>query len=139
MLSDLQLLSGNDIPFPAAQITIHQPTIKEIGLIGEEEFFTGQQILNFSKDILAEEDKVNLEDKTNFDILIAILREQNAVMQYNRNCVNNVLALIFPNYDITFEKDCIKLVKENEERIECIDAHNGNIFYFDNTEYNEED
>lgn len=115
MLSDLQLLSGNDIPFPAAQITIHQPTIKEIGLIGEEEFFTGQQILNFSKDILAEEDKVNLEDKTNFDILIAILREQNAVMQYNRNCAKQVLALIFPEYEIFLEQDKIKLVKESQE------------------------
>lgn len=115
MLSDLQLLSGNDIPFPAAQITIHQPTIKEIGLIGEEEFFTGQQILNFSKDILAEEDKMNLEDKTNFDILIAILREQNAVMQYNRNCAKQVLALIFPEYEIFLEQDKIKLVKESQE------------------------
>ena len=115
MLSDLQLLSGNDIPFPAAQITIHQPTIKEIGLIGEEEFFTGQQILTFSKDILAEEDKVILEGKSNFDILIAILREQNAVMQYNRNCAKQVLALIFPEYEVFLEQDKIKLVKESQE------------------------
>lgn len=115
MVNDLLLLSGNDIPFIPAQITIHQPTIKEIAYIGEEAFFTGCQLLNFSKNILSEEDKMNLEERTNFDILIAILREQNAVMQKNRNCVNMVLALIFPNYDITFEKDCIKIVKENEE------------------------
>ena len=115
MINDLLLLSGNDIPFVPAQITIHQPTIKEIAYIGEEDFFTGCQLLNFSKNILSEEDKMYLEERTNFDILIAILREQNAVMQKNRNCVNSVLALIFPNYDITFEKDCIKLVKENEE------------------------
>ena len=115
MINDLLLLSGNDIPFIPAQITIHQPTIKEIAYIGEEDFFTGCQLLNFSKNILSEEDKLNLEERTNFDILIAILREQNAVMQKNRNCVNMVLALIFPDYHITFEKDCIKLVKENEE------------------------
>ena len=115
MINDLLLLSGNDIPFIPAQITIHQPTIKEIAYIGEEDFFTGCQLLNFSKNILSEEDKVNLENQTNFDILIAILREQNAVMQKNRNCVNMVLALIFPDYTITFEKDCIKMTKENEE------------------------
>ena len=115
MVNDLLLLSGNDIPFMQAQITIHQPTIKEIAYIGEENFFTGCQLLNFSKNILSEEDKMNLENQTNFDILIAILRKQNAVMQKNRNCVNMLLALIFPNYNITFEKDCIKLVKENEE------------------------
>ena len=115
MINDLLLLSGNDIPFAPAQITIHQPTIKEVAFIGEEAFFTGIQMLNFSKNILSEEDKMSLENQTNFDILIAILREQNAVMQKNRNCVNMVLALIFPDYHITFEKDCIRLVKENEE------------------------
>ena len=115
MVNDLLLLSGNDIPFVPAQITIHQPTIKEIAYLGEETFFTGCQLLNFSKNILSEEDKLNLEERTNFDILIAILREQNAVMQKNRNCVNMVLALIFPEYEISFEKDCIKLKKENEE------------------------
>ena len=39
MLNDLLLLSGNDIPFEQAQISIHQPTIKEIAYIGEENFF----------------------------------------------------------------------------------------------------
>ena len=115
MVNDLLLLSGNDIPFVPAQITIHQPTIKEIAYIGEEAFFAGCQLLDFSKNILSGEDKVNLEERTNFDILIAILREQNAVMQKNRNCVNMVLALIFPEYEISLEKDCIKLIKENEE------------------------
>lgn len=115
MINDLLLLSGNDIPFIPAQITIHQPTIKEIAYIGEEAFFTGVQMLNFSKNILSEEDKMNLDDKSNFDILIAILREQNAVMQKNRNCVNMVLALVFPEHEISFEVDCIKLVKDNIE------------------------
>ena len=139
MINDLLLLSGNDIPFIPAQITIHQPTIKEIAYIGEEAFFTGCQLLNFSKNILSEEDKVNLESQTNFDILIAILREQNAVMQKNRNCVNMVLALIFPDYTITFEKDCIKMTKDNEEH--KIDNSNyeefksiiNNIFNFGNS------
>ena len=37
MDNELLLLSGNDIPFIEAQITIHQPTIKEIAYIGEED------------------------------------------------------------------------------------------------------
>ena len=111
--NDLLFLSGNEIPFIGAQLIIHQPTIKEIGLIGEETFFTGCQLLNFSKNLLNEEDKVHLEDKTNFDILIAILREQNAVMQKNRNCVNMVLALMFPDYKISMQQDCILLEKED--------------------------
>lgn len=115
MVNDLLLLSGNDIPFIPAQINIHQPTIKEIAYIGEEAFFTGCQLLNFSKNILSEEDKMNLEDQTNFDILIAILREQNAVMQKNRNCVEMVLALLFPEYKITLAETCILLEINGEQ------------------------
>lgn len=122
--NDLLFLSGNDIPFIEAQLIIHQPTIKEIGLIGEEAFFTGCQLLNFSKNLLTEEDKTNLEDKTNFDILIAILREQNAVMQKNRNCVNMVLALIFPDYKIQIKQDCILLEREGDENKYQIDGSN---------------
>lgn len=114
MDNELLLLSGNDIPFIEAQITIHQPTIREIAYIGEEAFFTGCELINFSKNILPEEDKMNLEDKTNFDILIAILRERNAVMQRNRNCLEMVLALIFPYYTIEISKDAIVLEKDEE-------------------------
>ena len=57
---------------------------------------------------------MNLENKTNFDILIAILKERNAVMQKNRNCVEMVLALIFPYYTIDISNDCIILKKEEE-------------------------
>ena len=117
MDNELLLLSGNDIPFIEAQITIHQPTIKEIAYIGEEAFFTGCELINFSKNILSEQDKMNLEDKTNFDILIAILRERNAVMQKNRNCVEMVLALIFPWYTININNDGIVLEKEEERHL----------------------
>lgn len=145
MINDLLLLSGNDIPFIPAQITIHQPTIREIAYIGEESFFTGCQLLNFSKNILSEEDKMNLEEATNFDILIAILREQNAVMQKNRNCVNMVLALIFPGYEISFKRDCIQIKKENEEH--KIDNSNyeefksiiGSIFSFGDSKNSSQD
>ena len=54
MNNDLLLLSGNDIPFVGAQISIHQPTIKEIAYIGEEAFFSAFELFNFSKNILPE-------------------------------------------------------------------------------------
>jgi len=116
-MDDLLFLSGNDIPFIEAQITIHQPTIKEIAYVGEENFFTGCELINFSKNILPEEDKINLEDKTNFDILIAILKEHNAVMQKNRNCVEMVLALIFPFYTINITEQAIELKKDEEQHL----------------------
>lgn len=118
----LLLLSGNDIPFVGAQTTIHQPTIKEIAFIGERDFFTGAQMLNFSKKILLVKDKNDLDDYNDFDIFIAILKEQNAVMRKNRDCVLKVLNLIFPNFDISINKDYIELKKEDE--VHMIDNNN---------------
>ena len=46
MLDSLLLLSGNDIPFIEANLTIHNPTLKEIGYVGEENFLNGYQLLN---------------------------------------------------------------------------------------------
>ena len=42
--------SGMDIPFPEARVTIHPPKCKEICLIGQESFYMGCELLNFSKD-----------------------------------------------------------------------------------------
>lgn len=143
MLTDLLLLSGNDIPFIEAGLVLHQPTIKEIGYIGESCFFTGLEMLNFSKNILPEEDKIHLESQSNFDILIAILREQkNAVMQKNRNCVLMVLALIFPLYSISFSLNAIEFKKDDEEETHYINNSNfdefqsiiGQIFDYEKSE-----
>ena len=119
---DLALMTGIDIPFPEAELTLHQPTIKEIAFLGEDTFFSGCEILNFSKDILEEKDKISLENKSDFDILIAILRERNAVMQKNRNCVKLVLELMTPGYQVEFNETSIDLKKENE--VHSLDNNN---------------
>lgn len=113
--NDLLFLSGNDIPFVEAQLIIHQPTIKEIAFIGEESFFIGCDLINFSKNSLSEQDKMNLEQQTNFDILLAILREHNAEMIKNRDCVLLVFALLFPEYEIDIQLKEIILTKEEEK------------------------
>ena len=87
MLNELLLLSGNDIPFPAAQLVIHQPTISEIAYIGEEKFYTGCELLRFSKDNLTDEDKIHLINQTNFEILMSILNEKNPVTMQHKVCV----------------------------------------------------
>lgn len=113
MLNDLLLLSGIDIPFQQAQISIHQPTIKEISFIGEEAFFIGCELLNFSKDILVTEDKTNLEDRTNFEVFMSIMRDKSLTAQKGKVSALMVLTLMFPGYEIHIQKDCISLVKEN--------------------------
>ena len=72
-INELLLLSGNDIPFPQAQLIIHVPTLKEIGYIGEENFHMGCHFILFDKNNLSEEDKVNLENMSNFDIFMSVM------------------------------------------------------------------
>ena len=126
MLNDLLLLSGNDIPFPEAQITIHVPTVKEIGLIGEESFYGGCGVLNFSKDNLTEEDRINLANVDDFEILMMIMDNTNPEMRKTRIDMLRVLTLMFPEYQIELTRKSINLKKDDE--ICSINKDNFSIF-----------
>lgn len=117
MINELQLLSGIDIPFVEAKLIIHQPTLKEIAYIGEESFFIGCELLNFSKDnFLKEEDKINLENKTDFDVLMSILKDKKSLTARKHTVyATMVLSLMFPEYNILIMKDHIGLFKEGED------------------------
>lgn len=115
MWNDLLYLSGNDIPFAAARINITQPKIKDIALLGENNFYAGIEFLKFDKDILSDEDKIKLENHSNFDVLIAIMNEQNITIQQQKIQLTMVLALLFPLHSIEIKSDCISLEKDNEE------------------------
>ena len=67
-LDYLMLLSGIDIPFPQAQLIITVPKIKDIALIGEQEFWTGVQFLCYSVKDEKIEDKIDLSSFSNFEI-----------------------------------------------------------------------
>ena len=100
MNNELLLLSGNDIPFPQASITIHPLTMKEIAYLGEEAFFTGCELLKFSKDILRIEDKSSLSQYSDFQILMSILSDKSASMQNNVSSALMVLDFLFPLYTV---------------------------------------
>ena len=84
--NSLLLLSGADIPFIEGTITIHQPTLYEISLIGEDTLFTGCEMLRFSKDILTDEDKVKLFNYTDFHILMSIMNDKSGSLSNNVSC-----------------------------------------------------
>ena len=63
-----------NIPFPQAQLTIYQPSIAEIGLIGESDFFVAATAL--SKDYKKYQDNSDLSNMSNFDILMSIINEK---------------------------------------------------------------
>lgn len=114
-VDDLILLSGNDIPFESAQLIIHQPTIKEIALIGEENFFIGCQMLNFSKKILSIQDNSDLSNKSDFDIFMSIMMDKNKEIQIQQVCATLVLSLMFPSYQIKFQPNGILFFDEKNK------------------------
>ena len=115
MNNDLLLLSGNDIPIEEVHLLLHPPTIKEISYIGEEAFFGGCEFLKFNKNKLNTEDRNRLENISNFEILMSIMREKNPSVQKTKNDATMVLALLFPTYEVQIDEiNMIIKFKQND-------------------------
>lgn len=125
--NDLLFLSGVDIPFVEGRVTIHQPSIGEIALIGEDTLFTGCELLKFSKDILNIEVKNNLSNQTDFNILMSIMKEKNSMLKRNVNCSMMVLDLLFPNYTLQLSDSAIELYQDAQK---CGEINNQNFLIF---------
>ena len=96
----LALMCGSDIPLPFLQVSLHQPRIKEIALIGESSFFIGVQCLNIDSKSLIDQDKTILQDTNNFQIFMTIMLEKEA--RDKKEATSQLLSLLFPNYQIMF-------------------------------------
>lgn len=94
---DLALMSGIDIPIPECQLILHQPTIKEIAFIGEQDFFLGVQTIIVNKNMVLEDENL-LDDINNFHIFMTIMAKDNE----KKEAVRKVLQLTFPKYSISF-------------------------------------
>lgn len=107
-MNNLALLTGADIPFKEGKLLIHQPTLKEIAIIGEDDFFIGCGLLTISKNILNSQDKIDLDKINDFNIFMSIINGTVGIdknLQKNIDCAFNVLYLLFPALDIKAEKD----------------------------------
>ena len=106
----LALMAGIDIPIPELQLTIHQPTIKEIALIGETDFFIGIQCLTINKNMIAQGETL-LGNTNNFQIFMTIMTEKET--RDKKNAVLQVLTLILPNYKPMFTPRTLVLQGDN--------------------------
>lgn len=123
-INKLLLQTGEDIPFLAAGVTIHTPTLKEIGFIGEKEFLIGCHFFNFNKNMLSEEDKKGLENKSDFEIFMSVMNSREKAI-YKTDAMM-VLALLFPQYEIKINKD--KILLQSEKNSSSINEQNFNDF-----------
>lgn len=95
--SRLALMCGADIPIPECQLVIHQPTLKEIALIGESEFFVGVQTLCINKNMINQGETL-LEDTNNFQIFMMIMQEKETADK--KEAVKQLFSLIFPKQQL---------------------------------------
>jgi hypothetical protein len=93
----LALMSGTDIPIPECQLTLHQPTIKEISFMGEEDFFKGVQCLCLHRSMFME-DKDALSNINNFQIFMTMMMDKETVDK--KNSVLQLLTILFPKYKV---------------------------------------
>lgn len=92
----LSLMTGVDIPIEECQLILHQPTIKEISLLGEKEFFLGLSVLNINKNMC--QDAIDINQINNFQIFMMIM--QDASTADKKQAVLDVLMILFPQYKI---------------------------------------
>lgn len=117
------------IPFPEAKITIYQPSIKEIGMTGSEsDFLVGLNALTRNYQI---EDKIDLSQMSNFDILMTVIQEKSEASKKVVRTIEQVLYLIFPNCNIVFTPRSIILqehISDTEKVVHMIDSSNFDKF-----------
>ena len=95
----LAMMCGTDIPVPECQLTIHQPRLKEIALIGEQDFFIGAQCLCLNKSMFVEGKDV-LANTNNFQIFMTVMTEKEA--KDKKLATTQVLQLLMPKYKAMF-------------------------------------
>ncbi len=120
---DLALFTGVDIPIPECQIVIHQPSIKEISMVGEKEFLSGVQVLCIDKDSFKKGEN-SLSNTSNFQIFMTVMGAEEA--KETKKAVLESLSLIIPNTKVTLTPRSLLLNYNNTNII--IDE--GNFEYF---------
>lgn len=108
----LAMMCGTDLPVPECQLIIHQPRIKEIALLGEQDFFIGAQCLTLNKSMFIAKDKDVLGNTNNFQIFMMVMNEKEA--QEKKIATLSVLQLLLPSYKAMFSPKSLIFLKDKE-------------------------
>lgn len=107
-------MTGVDIPIPECQLTLHQPTIKEISMIGEQTFFIAAQVLCVDKMNYIEDERA-LDIVNNFQIFMTIMTDSST--QDKKKDVLQTLHILFPQYKVMMTPRSLLFNLSNENII----------------------
>ena len=128
----LALMTGVDIPIPELQLVLHQPTIKEISMMGEKDFFIALQFLCLHKANYIKDDFL-LQQVTNFDIFMEVLNDKQVAQEFSntfdlKGIINSLITLLFGDYQVLFTpQSLILILNENKDISIIIDKNNFDI------------
>ncbi len=109
------LFSGADIPVPEISAAIHQPTLMEIGFVGEKRFLSGAQCFLINKNMLLSNPEIPKEalgQIDNFSLFLDVLQQKEIKEQ-----VETFLYLIFPKCTQIIFTPRALLLKQDAENI----------------------
>lgn len=118
---NLALITGIDIPIPQLQLVMHQPRIKEIAYMGEDDFFQAAQHICIQKELLTSDETV-LSNLTNFQVLMKVIEQQQT--SEKKIALITLLSLLFPDYQAVFTPNSILLRNAETKETKMIDKDN---------------
>lgn len=78
MVDKLLLQTGQDIYFPEGDFYLHQPTIADIAVFGENRYYLMIKILSSPLEDLLQKDKTDLEGVDKFDVIMSMIQQQDS-------------------------------------------------------------
>lgn len=124
MIDTLALMTGIDVPIPEIQIILHQPTCKEIALIGRESYLSGAQCLCLNKSNFSQ-DKSLLKNTSTFQIFMTVMTDE--TMKDKKENTIKTLQLFFPQYSVKFLPRSLGLFNLETKEMKIIDDQNFEI------------
>lgn len=128
----LQLMAGTDIPIPELGTSLHQPTIKEISFLGEEQYFSSLQILCFNKQIIIAANPQGssaLQAMNNFQIFMTLVTDPEMKnVNEKRNAMISMFVLLFPGYTAQFLPHSIYFNNTETQHHFVLDENNFDAF-----------
>lgn len=120
-IDTLALMAGIDIPIPEMQIVIHQPTCREIAMVGRESYLLGVQCLCLNKMNFSQDNSL-LHNTTNFQIFMAIMNDEQG--KERKEDVIKATQLLFPSYSLKFLPKNLGLYNSETKEMKFIDEDN---------------
>jgi len=117
-IDKLTLVAGADIPVLELKANIHQPTIREIAVLGEEKFYIGMGLFSINAksvikglSISIPEDRIEefesvknaISTLSDFELLLQVLNEESEAL----SSFEMVLSIVLPNYTFSIEERII--------------------------------